>query len=182
MRGFTGSMRTSAAPVSSSRYSTRSNVRPPSSERKIPRSVDAVPSSQIGTLLGFSRAYVDDVGVRRRNRQRSDRASRLVVENRRPGTAGVGGLPDAAIDDSDVKRVGTAWHTVERLGTTGPMRSDVAPAELGEHAAVERRGALRGNTLDGIDDAAPSRCDSHAQREPDQYAAMAHGRSVAELR
>ena len=52
--------------------------------------VDAVADGEVGALQAFAAADVDDVRVRRRDRERADRAGRLVVEDRLPGAAVVG--------------------------------------------------------------------------------------------
>jgi hypothetical protein len=44
--------------------------------------VDAVAGRHVATDVGFARAHVDDAGVRRSNRDRSNRRDRLVVEDR----------------------------------------------------------------------------------------------------
>ena len=67
--------------------------------------VDAVAGREVGALQPFAAADVDDVRVRRRDRDRADRAGRLVVEDRRPGAAVVGRLPHAAVDGADVEHV-----------------------------------------------------------------------------
>src|SRR5207302_9380976 len=46
--------------------------------------VGAVAGREIGTLQAFARAGVDDVGIRRRDGDRTDRAGWLLIENRRP--------------------------------------------------------------------------------------------------
>ena len=62
------------------------------------RLVDAVAGREVRPMEPFAAADVDDVGVRWRDRDGADRPGRLVVEDRLPGAAGVGRLPDAAVD------------------------------------------------------------------------------------
>ena len=88
-------------------------------------------------------------GIGRRDGDRADRAGRLVVEDRRPGAAVVGRLPDAAVDDADVERVRLAGDAVERLGPAGAVRPDVAPAQLGEHLGSVGDGSLRSTVAAG---------------------------------
>src|SRR4051794_10841779 len=59
--------------------------------------VDAVSGGEIGPLQSFAAPDVDDVGVRRRDRDRADRSGRLLVEDRFPGEPVVVRLPDAAV-------------------------------------------------------------------------------------
>src|ERR1700733_15899369 len=63
--------------------------------------VDAVSDGEIGTPQAFAAAYVNDVGIRGRDRERADGAGRLgifrqIVEDWVPRMADVGGLPDSA--------------------------------------------------------------------------------------
>src|SRR2546430_1756104 len=56
----------------------------------------------------FAGAGPDDVGVRRRNRERADRGNRLVVEDRLPMDAAVSGLENTARSGAGVVDVGLA--------------------------------------------------------------------------
>ena len=103
--------------------------------------VDAVAVGEIGPLQALAAADVDDVRVGRRDGEGADGAGRLVVEDRLPGAAVVGGLPDAAVVDADVEDVGLAGHAGGADGAAAAERADHAPAQAG----VERRGeGLRG--------------------------------------
>ena len=167
--------------VYSSRYSTFSNVRPPSSERKMPRSgvgavrmaehrheqpirvggidhhvgdhlavaqpemrprragvgglVHAVAGGQVGADDAAAAPDIDDVRVGRRHGDRADRAGGLVVEDRHPVGAVVGGAPHAAVVEADVEHVGLAGHAVEGARAPGAGRTDRAPV----HVAIEIR-------------------------------------------
>ena len=94
--------------------------------------VHAVAGGQVGPLLRLAGADVDHVGIGRRHGQRANRAGRRRIEDRQPRAPGVGGLPDAAVDDADVEGVRLAGHAVERLGAAGAMRADVSPLQFAE--------------------------------------------------
>ena len=90
--------------------------------------VDAVADGEIGPLQAFAAADVDDVGIGRRDGERADGAGRLIVEDRLPGAAVVGGLPDAAVVDADVEDVGLAGHAGRPDGAAAAERADHPPA------------------------------------------------------
>ena len=52
-------------------------------------------------------AYIDDVRIGRRDRDRADRTRRLIVEDRHPGSAVVGRLPHAAVVEADEEGIRT---------------------------------------------------------------------------
>ena len=90
--------------------------------------VDAVAGRQVGALQAFAAADVDDVRIRWRQRDRADRAGRLVVEDRNPGASVVGRLPDAAVDR---RRCRTRWAATARrprpwCGRRGTARSSAS--------------------------------------------------------
>src|SRR5688572_12629546 len=65
--------------------------------------VDAIAERDRVADVGFARADVDHVGIPGFEREVANGLDRLLVEERRPGGAGVGALPDAARCASDVK-------------------------------------------------------------------------------
>ena len=105
--------------------------------------VDAVADREVRTRQAFAAADVQDVGIRRRDDDPADRAGRLVVEDRLPRAAGVGRLPDAAVDHADVERVRLAGMACRRLGAPGPVRADVPPLHVGEEGRCDRWRLLR---------------------------------------
>ena len=98
--------------------------------------VDPVADRQIGTDDARAGADVDDVGVRRRDGDRADRAGRLVVEQRHPVGAVVGRSPDAAVVEAGVEHVRLAGDAGQRAGASGASRADVAPAHLAEREVL----------------------------------------------
>ncbi len=83
------------------------------------------------------------LGIGRRDRDGADRAGRLVVEDRRPGPAVVGRLPDAAVHRADVEDVRLRRDAGRGLGPSAAERADVAPVQLGEQCRIDRPGRLR---------------------------------------
>ena len=75
--------------------------------------VDAIADGEVGTMQSFTAADVDDLRVGGRDGDGADRAGGLLVEDRLPGAAVVGGLPDAAVDRADVEDVGLAGNAAE---------------------------------------------------------------------
>ena len=134
--------------------------------------VDAVAGRQVGPLLRLAGADVDDVGIRGRHRQRADRAGGLLVEDRQPGAAGVGGLPHAAVDDADVEGVRLARHAVERLGAAGAVRADVAPLHFAKQSRIEAGRPL------GLTRPRPRRQRCQSDRRASARAGFAHGGEV----
>src|SRR5208282_5302346 len=64
---------------------------------RVGRFVDAIAYREIGAAQAFTTADVNRVGTRRRDRERSNRTCGLVIEDRIPGAAEVGGFPDSAV-------------------------------------------------------------------------------------
>ena len=99
--------------------------------------VDPVAGGEVGPLETFAAPDVDDVGVGRRHGDGADRSGRLIVEDRVPGPAVVGGLEDAAVYGADVEDVGPVGHTDGGLGPAAPMGADAAPLEGAEQGGVD---------------------------------------------
>ena len=69
----------------------------------IARFVHAIAAGQIGTDVGFAGSGIDDVRVRGRYREGSDRADGLAVEDGSPNSSRIVGLPDAPIYAPEIK-------------------------------------------------------------------------------
>ena len=93
------------------------------------------PTERSGRCKPFAAADVDDVRIGRGDGEGADGAGRLVVEDRLPGAAGVGGLPDAAVVDADVEDVRLAGNAGRADGAAAAERADHPPA----HAVIESR-------------------------------------------
>ena len=109
------------------------------------RLVDAVADRQIGAGEPFAAADVDDVRVRRRDRDRADRSGGLVVEDRRPRPPEVGRLPHPAVYRAGIEDVRLRRHAGDGFGPSAAERSDRTPAHFAKRARVGAavRGGLR---------------------------------------
>ena len=81
--------------------------------------------------------------VGRRDGERADGAGRLVVEDRLPGAAGIGGLPDAAVVDADVEDVRLAGDAGGADRPAAAERADHAPLQAGVKIGRDGFGASR---------------------------------------
>src|SRR5437868_12630575 len=89
----------------------------------VSRFVHAIPGGEIGAAQPFPTAYVNDVRIRRRNRQGAHRPRRLAIKDRLPRPAVVRALPHASVSRGDVKDVWLIRNAADRDGTpaaTGP--------------------------------------------------------------
>ena len=103
---------------------------PPSTDLKTP-----APERRALAVVRLAGSDVDDVGVRRRDRDVADRRDRILVEDRRPRRAVVGGLPDPASREADVDDRGL-------LSTTA--MSSITPAHVRRTDGTPHEG-LRGS-------------------------------------
>ena len=104
----------------------------------IGRLVDAVARRDVAADLGLARADVDDVGVRGGDGDGTDRRTGdLIVGDRLPGHAAVGGLPETAAGGAEVvlERAPGAARDGDR--SAAALRPDAAPPQR-----AERPGAL----------------------------------------
>ena len=99
--------------------------------------VHAVASGQIGADDAGAGADIDHVGIGGRHGDGADGAGRLVIEQRNPGGAEVGGAPDAAVVEADIEDVGLAGHAGKRARASGAGRPDGSPVHLGIESAVD---------------------------------------------
>ena len=97
--------------------------------------VDAVADRQVGTNNAGACPHIDDVGIRRRNRDRADRSCGLIVEQRHPVGAVISRPPDPAIVEAGVERVGLTRDASRRTRASSAGGTDIAPA----HSRKERR-------------------------------------------
>ena len=107
--------------------------------------VYAVALGDVRAHVGFAAAGVDDLRVGRRDRDRADRADRLRIEDRLPGSAGVAGLPDAAVDGAEIVMARIARHAGHRQHAAAAERTDRAPMQVAEKAWIDCRLGSGGN-------------------------------------
>src|SRR5258708_6348679 len=92
--------------------------------------VNAVAGREIWALETFAAPDVKNIGIRRCDSDRADRAGRLVVENGVPRVAGVGCLPNASVHCSHVEDIRLVRDAVDGDGAAAAERPDAAPAHL----------------------------------------------------
>src|SRR5262249_979346 len=78
-------------------------------------------------VQSFAACDIDDIRVRRRHRNRSNRLCWLVLKNRIPSAPIVIALPDAPIDRAHVEHIRLARYSGYRPGTPASNRTDHAP-------------------------------------------------------
>ena len=99
--------------------------RPPA----VDRPVHAIAVADRIAQRRFAAPDVDDVGVRRRDRERADRRDRLRVEHRRPRAARVHRFPDAAVDRAEVELVRPARDAAHRIDASAAERTEHPPTQ-----------------------------------------------------
>ena len=106
-------------------------------------SVDAVAVRHVAADARFTGAGVDDAGIGRRDRERTDgRGLEEAVGYVLPVGTAVGGLPDAAGAGAEVERHRVGRMARDRDHTTTAMRSDQTPLERVEQPRVDGHGVL----------------------------------------
>lgn len=101
------------------------------------RSVDSVSNGEIGALQSLAAAHVNDLGIRRGDRERADRLRRLSVEDRHPDAAVVGAFPHAAVIGGDIEDVRLFRHPGCCDGAAAAEWSNHAPANAGIELGTE---------------------------------------------
>jgi hypothetical protein len=96
----------------------------------IRRPIDAVSHGKIGPMQTFARTDVDDLGVRLRDRDGTDRLRGLGIEDRVPGAAIVIGLPHAAVDRSDQERIRPAGNAGYGPSAAAAKRAHHPPRKI----------------------------------------------------
>lgn len=123
--------------------------------------VDAIADGEIGALKALARADIDRLGAALRHRQAPDTSGWLVVEDRLPGVAVVGRLPDSAVVHADEKHVRLRDNPVRADGSPASKRPDAAPFQ----AVVASRGNLSASNRG-------ERQRRHEKKNPSDHAAI----------
>src|SRR6185436_4289378 len=89
--------------------------------------VGAVALRDVGAHVRLARADVEDARVGRGEGDGSDGPDGLAVEDRPPGAAGVGRLPDPAVDAAEVEVLALARHPRHREHAAAAERADEPP-------------------------------------------------------
>jgi hypothetical protein len=103
------------------------------------RAVHPIADGQVRAVQAFTAAHVDYLGIGWSDGDCANRLVRLIVKQRLPGPAGIVGLPDTAIDRTDVENIGLGWDSRDCASPAAPIRADHPPFERGG----ERVGGLR---------------------------------------
>ena len=103
------------------------------------RLVHAVALGDVRAHVGLAGADVDHARIRRREREGADRADRLPVEDRLPGAAGVGRLPDAAVHAAEVEVQRLGRHAGDGEHAAAAERPDEAPVQVAERVFGSKR-------------------------------------------
>ena len=106
--------------------------------------VHAVPGDESAADIAIARADVDDLRVRRRDRDGADAVAgtgKRFVRDVAPAHAVIGALPDAAVDGAHVEQVALGGHSRDRDDAAADVRTDRAPLELGIRPLGGRRGS-----------------------------------------
>ena len=93
------------------------------------RFVNAIAISKVGAEIGFASANIDDLRIRWRHGNRTDRRDRLAVKDWPPSDAAVGGLPYAAAYAAKVINIWLAFNSGHSDGAPATMRTDHPPAQ-----------------------------------------------------
>src|SRR5579859_4374171 len=89
------------------------------------------------THVRFPGTYINDVGVRWRRSNRSNRGNRLRVKNRLPCAACVVRFPNAAAHTSKIVGVRLPSHASDRQHASATKRSNRAPTQLLEKLRID---------------------------------------------
>src|ERR1700757_755667 len=92
--------------------------------------VNAITDGKIGTREAFAACDINDIRVRRGDRDCTDRLRGLRIEDRQPSAAVVGGFPNAAIDGADIENVRLARDAGQSARAATAKWPDHAPAQL----------------------------------------------------
>ena len=106
--------------------------------------IHAVAVDDVRTHVGFAAAGVHGIRIAPGHRERTDGTDRQRVGDVIPGHAGIGRLPNAAADRTEVKRAPVAGHAGRGDGASAAIRPDVAPVQIREQRARHARRVARG--------------------------------------
>ncbi len=111
---------------------------------RIGRFIHSVAKSNLRTDVRLPRAYVNHVRVRGRHRDRANRRDLLLVEYRRPRSAGIARLPYPAAHAAEVEGGAVPRHAADRRHSAPAEWPDIAPLKLIVKVRRQARGMRRG--------------------------------------
>jgi hypothetical protein len=101
--------------------------------------IDAVADRNRGAHVGFARAHIDGVVLRRCDRDGADGGDILGVEDGSPDGAGIGSFPDAAADRPEVESALVAGNAADGEDAATAEGADESPLEGVEE--IRRQGS-----------------------------------------
>src|SRR5205807_6961572 len=107
------------------------------------RFVHAVAVGDVGAHVRFACAYVNHLGICRRDGNGSDRSDRLRIEDGIPGAARVVGAPDAAARSAKVIDIWLAAYSGDGQASPSTKGADGTPTQIWENSRIEGRGSIR---------------------------------------
>src|ERR1700731_4758613 len=103
---------------------------------RVRRFVDTITHREIGPTQALSTANINYVRIRRRDREGSYGAGRLVIKYRMLCAAKVRRLPDSPVIRSHVEDIRLNGNASHRTGTTAAKRTDQPPVEFLVHRRI----------------------------------------------
>ena len=110
---------------------------------RVDRLVNPIPNGKIWPPQALSTANINRVRIRRRDRQRSDRTSRLIVEDRIPSPAKVVRLPNSAIVRRHIKDIRLPRNSRNSHRASAAKRPNRTPVQFLVHCRVVLLGEKR---------------------------------------
>ena len=105
----------------------------------VDRLVDAVAPGDVAAQGALAGADVEDVMVRRCDRDGADREVGLLVEDRRPAGSGIDRLPNPARRRAEIEQARLARHAGHRVRAAAAIGADAAPVQRLEQGRIDRR-------------------------------------------
>ena len=117
--------------------------------------VHARAMGDVGAHVRLAGADVEGGRRGRRQRQRTDRAGRLAVEDRLPGAAGILGCPHSAVYGAEIEMAAIPGNPRHGEHPAPAEGADEAPLQRLKHRGIDRR--LSAQRTQGAEDTQPSR-------------------------
>src|ERR1700732_4974932 len=107
------------------------------------RTIDAIAEGDVTANAGFASANINYIGIGVGDGDATDGGSGLLIEERVPGNASVGGFPNAAGDGAKIVRVWLAWDAAHAQSPAATERADEAPFHSAVGLGIKRIGGRR---------------------------------------
>src|SRR5262249_4447549 len=140
----------------------------------IRRFINSISNREIGPPQAFPAGYINDVGIRGRNRQRADTACGLIVENRVPRPSIVGALPYATVVGRHVENVWLIRYSRDRYSSSRAERPDESPLQLLKKRGVNLRTKCGAQKCDNDECTAVGSCHNSSKMMKDNKPGDSH--------